>query len=336
MNKKKSEIKVLVTREMPEIGIDLLKKEGFAVTVLPDVPMDLTDLIAKVAGFDALLSVGHNKLNKDALSQCSHLDIISQFGAGYDNIDETEAAHLGIVVANTPNVVNDATADVAFGLMLAVSRRMFYMHKKIARGEWGYFRPKANLGMELKNKTLGVFGLGRIGEEVAKRCKGAYDMDVIYHNRSRKIELETALGAKYVSFEELLKESDILSVHCALNSETRGVFDLAAFSKMKRSAIFINTSRGAVHNEPDLVRALKEGLIWGAGLDVTDPEPMKTNNPLLTMENAAVLPHIGSATMETRNEMSRMSALNIIEFYQSGKVTNAVNQLKGPTALSQR
>lgn len=327
MHKKKKDIKVLVTREMPDIGINLLKMEGFVVAVLPeDAQMDSARLIKEVSGFDALLSVGHNKLNEDALKQCSHLDIISQFGAGYDNIDTDAAGRLGIVVANTPNVVNDATADVAFGLMLAVSRKMFYMHKKIARGEWGYFRPKANLGMELKNKTLGVFGLGRIGMEVARRCKGAYDMDIIYHNRSRNQNAENLFGAKFVGFEELLEESDVLSVHCALSPETRGIFDISVFKKMKRSAIFINTSRGAVHHEQELIRALDEGLIWGAGLDVTDPEPMKADNPLLTMENVAVLPHIGSATVETRNEMSRLSALNIIEFYQSGHVKNAVNR----------
>jgi len=209
--------------------------------------------------------------------------------------------------------------------MIAVSRKFFYMHKTIAKGEWSFFRPKANLGIELKNKTLGIFGLGRIGMEMAKRCKGAYDMNIIYTNRNPNEEAEKFLNAKKVSFDELLHQSDVVSVHCALSEETKGIFNKVAFAKMNPASIFINTSRGPVHNEEDLIEALNTKKIWGSGLDVTNPEPMKPDNSLLSMENVAILPHIGSATVEARNEMSRLAAVNIIEFYRGNKIPNQIN-----------
>jgi glyoxylate reductase len=264
-------------------------------------------------------------IDKKFLNACKHLDIISQFAVGYDNINIAEATGLGIPIGYTPGAMSDATADTAFGLMIAVSRKMFYMHKTIAKGEWTYFKPKANLGIELKNKTIGIFGLGRIGQEMAMRCKGAYNMKVIYHNRKPNSKAEEILNARFVSFEELLNQSDVLSVHSALNDETKGIFNKNAFSKMKPNSIFINTARGAIHNEQDLADALNAGTIWGAGLDVTNPEPMKVDNPLLSLANVAVLPHIGSATVEARNEMSRMAAMNIVEFYKHNIVPTIVN-----------
>ncbi|MFT5104163.1 MAG: glyoxylate reductase [Cyclobacteriaceae bacterium] len=326
MSKTLSEAKIFISRKIPAIGVALLKKKGFEVSVFErDEPLSQEELIENVADFDALLSIGHNKLDTSTLEQCKHLKIISQFGAGYDHIDIDKATELGILIGNTPLAMNDATADIAFGLMIATARKMFYMHKKILRGEWGVFRSQANLGFELKNKTLGILGLGRIGEEMALRCKGAYNMEVIYHNRSRNNKAEETLDAKWVEFDDLLAKSDVISVHCALTDQTKGIFGASAFKKMKDSAIFINTSRGKVHNENDLIRSLEEGEIWGAGLDVTDPEPMNSDNALLSMENVCVLPHIGSATVEARNEMSRLCAINVIEFFQGKQVTNAVN-----------
>jgi glyoxylate reductase len=318
--------KIFISRDIPSIGIDLLKKEGFHVTIWPqDLPIPTDELIKEVKNADALITITTDPIDADFLNQCKHLDIISQFGAGYDNINIAEATKLGIPIGNAPGAMSDATADIAFGLMIAVSRKFFYMHKKIGKGEWSHFRPKANLGFELKNKTLGIFGMGRIGIEMAKRSKGAYDMNIIYHNRRANKEAEELLNAKYVSFDELLQQSDVISAHCALSAETKGVFDKNAFAKMKSSAIFINTARGPVHNEEDLLDALNNGTIWGAGLDVTNPEPMKKDNPLLDMENVAILPHIGSATVEARNEMSRLAAMNIIEFYKNNKIPHLVN-----------
>jgi len=326
MSKNISNIKVFVSSVIPQIGIDMLNQQGFAVSTwdnLTPIPRDI--LIEKTKECNALLATLTGKLDADFMNECKHLDVISNFGVGYDNIDITEASKLGIAVGNTPGVLTDATADIAFGLMLAVSRKMFFMHKKIKKGEWKHFTPTQNLGVELKNKTLGVFGLGRIGIEMAKRCKGAYNMNVIYHNRKQNTEAEKLLDAKYVSFDELLAQSDVLSVHSALTEDTKGIFNKAAFEKMKPTSIFINTSRGGAHNEEDLTEALTTNKIWGAGLDVTNPEPMQKDNPLLQMENVAVLPHIGSATIEARNGMSRLAAENIIGFYKNGLVPNLVN-----------
>lgn len=318
--------KVLITRVIPSIAYDSLIAAGFDVTVWErDTPMTQAQLIEQTKKVDALLSLGANKLNKEFFSACNHLDIIAQFAVGYDNIDVAEATRLGIPVGNTPDVLSEATADVAFGLMIATSRKMFFHHKTIERGEWKQFEPLKNLGVQLTGKTLGIFGMGRIGMVMAQRSQGAYNMNIIYHSRNRNIEAEKLFNAKWVSFDELLKESEVLSVHSVLSEETQGLFNKSVFSKMRRSAIFINTSRGGVHNEKDLIDALREGTIWGAGLDVTNPEPMKADNPLLTMPNVAVLPHIGSATEEARTGMARIASGNIIEFYKTGKMLHCVN-----------
>ncbi len=318
--------KILLTRIFPETGVKLLEDAGFNVTSWQEErPMKQEELIEQAKKHNALFCTLTDQVNKDFLNECSHLEIISQFAVGYDNIDIPEATKLNIPVGFTPGALTDATADTAFGLMLATSRKMFYMHKNIIEGKWKYFEPNKNLGLELKNKTLGILGLGRIGTEMAKRCKGAYNMKVIYNNRKPNPDTEKELNAKYVDFDTLLKESDVISVHCSLNDSTKGLFNRATFYKMKPTAIFINTSRGLVHNEKDLIDALNAGNIWGAGLDVTNPEPMKPGNPLLSMENVCVLPHIGSATIETRKEMAKIAATNIIEFYKNGKVPFVVN-----------
>ena len=326
MRKDPHEVKVFLTRDIPSTGIDLMKKEGYEVSAWPhDRPIPADELIKAAKEANAIICLGTDKINKEFLDECKHLDIISLLAVGYDNIDVKEATKLRIPLGYAPGAMSDATADIAFGLMIAVSRKFFYMHKKIGSGEWTHFRPKANLGIELKNKTLGVFGLGRIGMEMAKRCKGAYNMNILYTNRHPNKEAEQLLNAQRVSFDELLGQSDVISAHCALSAETKGIFNRTAFSKMKSTSIFINTARGPVHNEPDLIDALKSGMIWGAGLDVTDPEPMKKDNPLLEMENVCILPHVGSATVEARNEMSRIAASNIIEFYRGNKILYMIN-----------
>lgn len=310
-------MKVLVCLNIPDVGIHLMKEAGLEVVKWTrDLPMAPEILNAEAKKYDALLTTSNYKIDSDFLRDNQHLKMISQYAVGYDNIDLETAAHLDIPIANAPNAMTDATADIAFGLLLAVSRKMFFMHKTIARGEWQHFRPQANLGVELKNKTLGVFGLGTIGLEFARRCQGAYQMKILYCNRTKNQQAEIELNAKKVSFEELLMESDVVSAHCALTKETRNTFNRKAFECMKNSAIFLNTARGAVHNEADLIQALKNEEIWGAGLDVTDPEPMDPNNPLLDMENVAVLPHIGSATVTARNRMSVYAAENIIACYR--------------------
>lgn len=325
-----SGINVFITRDLPEIGAEMLRQEGFKVKTWAMVrPMTKEELVEEAMRCDALLCTSLDSIDADFLHTCRHLRIISQFAAGYDNIDLATAAQLGILIGNAPDAMTEATADVAFGLMIATSRKMFYMHKTIQAGRWGYFIPKANLGLELKGKTLGVFGLGRIGFAMAQRCKGAYNMPVIYHNRTTHKLAEEQLEAQRVSWHDLLTRSDILSVHAALTPETKGVFNADAFRLMKPTALFVNTSRGGLHNEPDLIEALNDGIIWGAGLDVTNPEPMSMDNPLLNMENVAVLPHIGSSTLEARNAMAAAAAQNIIGFFKNGVIPYRVVEGRG-------
>ncbi|MEO1011960.1 MAG: D-glycerate dehydrogenase [Bacteroidota bacterium] len=321
-------MKVLVCLNIPESGPELLRQAGLEVDQWrEDLPMSSETLNARAKHYEALLCTSNYTIDTEFLKQNRHLKIISQYAAGYDNIDVTAAVRYGIPIANAPNSMTDATADIAFGLLLAVSRKMFYMHRTISKGEWRHFRPQAHLGMELKGKTLGVFGMGKIGFEFAKRCRGAYDMPVLYCNRTQNNLAETQLNAKKVGFKELLRHSDVVSVHSALTSETHKRFDSRAFGLMKKEAIFINTARGGIHNEIDLIDSLRNGEIWGAGLDVTDPEPMHPDNPLLNMENVAVTPHIGSATVTARDRMSLYAAQNILACYRGEPIPYLVNQL---------
>lgn len=319
-------MKVFITRVIPDAGLRLLQNAGISITQWTE-KRDLTptELIDACKQHDALLTSGANNIDAHFLQECKHLKVIALLSVGYDNVDVKAATSLNIPIGNTPGVLSGATADTAFLLMLAASRKAFYVHKKIQKGEWKFFDPTADLGIELNNKTLGIFGLGKIGFEMAKKCAGAYNMKVIYHNRSHNEEAEKALNAVRVSFDELLEQSDVLSVHTALTPETKGIFNTTAFNKMKSSAIFINTARGAIHNETDLTEALQAGTIWGAGLDVTNPEPMAKDNPLLDMPNVAILPHIGSATVDTRNAMAVLAAKNIIAGLAGLKLANIVN-----------
>jgi glyoxylate reductase len=319
-------MKVFITRQIPQTGIDLMRNAGISFTQwMEKRDPEQNELIGICKNYDALISMGQDNIDKHFLNACKHLKVIAQMAVGYDNINIHEATRLKIPIGNTPGVLSSATADTAFLLMLAASRKAFSMHKKIIRGEWGFYEPTANLGVEIFRKKLGIFGLGKIGFEMAKRCAKAFDMEIIYHNRNNNEQAEKELGAKRVSFDELLGQSDVLSVHTALTAETKDIFRYEMFSKMKPTSIFINTARGAIHNEPDLIKALNEKLIWGAGLDVTNPEPMQRNNPLLEMPNVAVLPHIGSATEETRGAMSRLAAENIIAASKGERLPHAVN-----------
>jgi len=319
-------MKVFITREIPEVGLKKLKDAGIEIVEWKE-KRELTqpELIEYCKQCDALIAAGYNKMDAHFLDECRHLKVIALHSVGYDNVDIAEADRLKIPVGNTPGVLSGPTADIAFLLMLAVSRKAFYLHQKILNGDWKFFEPTANLGIQLYDKTIGIYGLGNIGFEMAKRCVGAFNMKVIYHNRHRNLPAEEQLKAVYVSFQELLERSDVLSVHTNLSKETLGKFDKAVFEKMKRTSIFINTARGAIHNEQDLIAALQNGTIWGAGLDVTNPEPMKKDNPLLTMPNAAVLPHIGSATIETRDEMANIATENVIAALNGKRIPFPVN-----------
>ncbi|MXN92539.1 D-glycerate dehydrogenase [Flavobacterium sp. Sd200] len=319
-------MKIFATRILPQAAIDLIEGEGFELSQWQE-KRELTDaeFIENCKKADALVLAGGRKIGEEFFKECSHLKVIALFSVGYDNVDVKAATKYKIPIGNTPDVLSQATAEAAFLLMISTARKAFYHHKRIAKGEWNFFEPTAGLGINLFGKTLGILGLGNIGFEMAKMSKGAYGMNIIYHNRSNNEQAEQELDAKKVSFDELLAQSDVISVHANLSEQLKGIFNKEAFAKMKPNALFINTARGGVHNEADLKEALENGTIWGAGLDVTNPEPMDRNNALLDMENVSVLPHIGSTVKETRNAMATLVAQNIIAGLKSEELKACVN-----------
>ena len=306
-------MKLFATRTIPGEGRQLLLNAGIEVEEHTEKrALSRDELIAKCRQADALMCIGRHELDAVFMQACPNLKVISLFSVGYDHVDLEAAKKQSIQVGNTPDVLTNATADTAFLLMQAVARNAFQSFKTIEKGEWGFFDPSANLGQELTGKTLGIFGLGKIGFEMARKAKAAFGMPIIYHNRSKNAQAEKELAAQHVDFETLLQQSDVLSVNANLSPSTQGIFNAAAFQKMKPTAIFINTARGGVHNQEGLIQALTQGEIWGAGLDVTSPEPMDANDPLLQMQRVCILPHIGSATYTARFAMARLAVQNAI------------------------
>jgi len=319
-------MKIFATRQLPEQTLKAIQNAGVTVSQwLEKREMTQDEFIANAKDADGVFIMGGIKVTADFLQACINLKVVSLMSVGYDHVDIAAATKLSIAVGHTPDVLSKATADTAFLLLLATSRKAFFHHKRILNDDWKFFEPMANVGIDIHGKTLGVFGLGNIGFEMAKLCKSAYGMDIIYHNRSINERAENELGAKKVSFDELLEQSDIVSVHANLTPETKEVFNASAFAGMKPNAIFINVARGGIHNETDLKEALDKGSIWGAGLDVTNPEPMDASNSLLSMPNVSVLPHIGSAVKETREAMLQLATDNILAGLIGKKLPKCVN-----------
>ena len=318
--------KILVSLAINDITLEILESAGYQVEVSSKNASTQKELIDLLQNYQGFIGTGSELIDRKLLTSCNHLEVISLYSAGYNNVDIKCASKLGIPVYNSAGMMSKATADIAFFLMLAVSRKVTYFQKLILQNEWSKLSDTVNLGVELHSKTLGIFGMGKIGIQMAKRCKGAYNMTVLYHNRTRNKKAEKELDATYVDFKTLVSNSDILSVHCPLSEETKHLFDLSIFDQMKPNSIFINTARGAVHHESDLIKALKSKTIMGAGLDVTDPEPIDPKSDLLHMDNVIVLPHIGSATVEARTAMAQNAAENIVRFYHSRSTINLVNK----------
>lgn len=307
------EARVFVTRRIPAAGLDRLIAACDA-EVWPDpLPPPRAALLEKVAGCAGLLTLLTDRVDAELMDAAGpQLCVISNFAVGYNNIDVPEATRRGVRVGNTPDVLTDATADLAFALLIGAARRIVEGQDFVRHEKWKTWEPLGHIGMDLTGRTLGIVGLGRIGCALAKRCRGGWGMHVLYCDPARNRPAERELQAEQVSFDELLARSDFVSVHTDLNDSTRGLFDAAAFNKMKASAVFINTARGPIHNPRDLYRALREGRIFAAGLDVTDPEPIPADDPLLTLPNCIVVPHIASATVSSRNGMAEIAADNLL------------------------
>lgn len=258
---------------------------------------------------DALFSTGNIKINEELLAKAPKLKVISQASVGYDNIDIAACTARNIPVGNTPGVLVDAVADLAYALILDSTRRIVLAHQHVKSGKWGQNKP-FGLATDLAGKTLGIVGMGDIGSAIAERAK-ASKMKIIYHNRRRR-EDDVALGAEYVSFDELLERADFVVVAVTLNPSTKGMFNKEAFAKMKQGARFINISRGAVADTEALYEALASGRLAHAAMDVTDPEPLPGDHKLLTLPNVTVTPHMASATAETRDAMALLTVDNIL------------------------
>lgn len=299
-------MRVLQTDSLPFDTRSFFKKYNIDVTVYEN-GISYETLLNVVENYDGLICLLSDRIDKNVLKKAKNLKIISNYAVGYDNIDIDYARKNGIYVTNTPDVLTESTADIVFSLILSVSRRIVEADSFVREKKFKGWKPDLLLGVELYQKVLGIYGFGRIGKAVAKRAKG-FGMDVIYNShREEKNEY-----ASYVDFDTLITESDFISINTPLNESTRYKFDLEIFKKMKKNVIIVNTARGKIIREKDLVFALKNNLIKGAGLDVYENEPL-VEEELLSMNNVVLLPHIGSATVETREKMAEICTKSVVE-----------------------
>ena len=301
--------KVLVTREIPAAGLRPL--EDYDLTVLSEAPPARDELLEAAEGAAGVLSNVTEGMNAEFMDAAGDgLKVIANMAVGYDNVDVEAARERGIVVTNTPGVLDETTADTAFMLLLAAARRLGESERTLRAGEWEWWGPKLFVGVDVWGKKLGIVGMGRIGQAVARRARG-FGMEILYHNRSRKQDDERELGARYAGLDELLDEADFVSIHTPLTEETRHLIGAHELGKMKPTAVLVNTSRGPVVDEGALAEALADGRIFAAGLDVYENEP-RVHPKLLGLENAVLAPHIGSGSAETRDRMAVLAAENIV------------------------
>ncbi|WP_461202498.1 2-hydroxyacid dehydrogenase [Anoxybacillus sp. TBDG-1] len=303
---------VFITRKLPDdIVAPLCDK--YDVNMWPHehlaVPRDV--LLQEASRAEALITMLSDRIDEELLKQSVRLRVIANVAVGYDNIDVEAATKRGIIVCNTPDVLTETTADLTFALLLATARRVIESAEFVKEGKWKSWSPLLLAGTDVHHKTIGIVGMGKIGRAVAQRAKG-FHMRILYYNRSRNIEAERALDATYCSFDELLEQADFVVCLAPLTNETYQLFNREAFMKMKRSAMFINAGRGAVVDEEALYDALINRHIAAAGLDVFAQEPIRSDHPLLQLPNVVALPHIGSATKETRYEMMELCCRNVI------------------------
>ncbi|PPA87346.1 D-glycerate dehydrogenase [Brevibacillus laterosporus] len=302
---------VYVTRKVAKEAMNLLATIATVEVWDQEYPVPRDILLDKAKRSDGLYVMLSDRIDRELIDAAPHLKVVSTLAVGYDNIDVEACKKRGIVVTNTPDVLTDATADLAFGLLMAAGRRFVEANRVLMNGEWKTWSPYFMAGQRIHGATIGIIGMGRIGEAVAKRASG-FDMRILYHNRSRKVEAEETYGATYCSLPDLLCESDYVVLLTPLTEETKGLMGAEQFAMMKSTAVFINASRGATVDEVALYQALKQETIWAAGLDVFQQEPIPTDHPLLSLPNVVALPHIGSATYETRDRMAMLVAQNLV------------------------
>lgn len=318
--------KVYVTRKIPEPGPSILKRH-FQINMNPGVDvLKRETLFENVRDVDALLCMLGDKIDAKVMDAAGpNLKVISCYSVGYDHVDIYEAAKRKIIVTNTPNVLANATADLTFSLILTAARNIVNADRHVRNGNWKFgWTPDLFLGYDVHGSTLGIIGLGEIGTLVAKRARG-FDMQVIYYSKKRKRQMESELDITFVPLEELLRRSDFVSIHVSLNKDSFHMIDESKIKLMKKTAFIINTSRGQVINEQHLIRALRNKVIGGAGLDVYESEPISRSNPLTQFAQTVLLPHIGSATFKTRSKMAEVAANNIVNFFNGRGIVHKIN-----------
>jgi len=305
--------KVFVCRRIPEAALKRLASE-VDLTVWPgELPPSRNDLLHHVRGCEGVLSLLSDRMDAEVFDAAgSQLRVVSNYAVGFNNIDVREAKARGIKVGNTPGVLTEATADIAAGLILATARRFPESIAQVKRLEWKTWDPLGLLGLDLRGATLGIVGMGRIGMALAKRMHYGWDMKIFYTARSDKPDAESLLSAKRMDLESLLRKSDIVSLHADYNPSTHHLINSTTLALMKRHAILINTARGGLVDQQALYDAIKREVIWGAGLDVTDPEPLPADSALRELPRCVILPHIGSATVETRQAMADIAVNNLV------------------------
>jgi glyoxylate reductase len=319
-----SKPKVFITRAIPEKGFEIIRDFCDVDLWQDELPPSRDALLKHVQGVDGLLCLLTDRIDGELMDAAGgQLKVISNHAVGFDNIDVPAATARKIPVGNTPDVLTDATADFSFALLMAAGRRLLEADRYVRDGKWKTWGPMLLLGVEMKGATLGLVGFGRIGKAMARRAAG-FDMRVIYYDPTEK-KADGGIYATRVDFETLLEESDFISLHTPLTADTRHLIDSDALSKMKRGVVLVNTSRGPVVDMDALYDALRSGHVFAAGLDVTEPEPLPLDSPLLTLENVIIAPHIASASTTARNNMSWMAARNLIAGLKGERLPNCVN-----------
>lgn len=316
---------VFVTRRIPDEALDILRTACEVHTWdHEEEPVPHDELVRQLQVADGALVVGPHRIDGPLMDAAPRCRIYANMAVGYDNIDVAEATRRGVMVTNTPGVLTETTADLAFALLLAAARRLYEGQRTIVEGRWKGWSPMFMTGQDVYGATLGIVGAGRIGQAVARRARG-FDMRILYHNRRPNPAFEAQVGAEYRPLDDLLREADFVVLLVPLTPETRGLIGARELALMKPTAVLVNAARGPVVNEGALYEALRTGRIWAAGLDVFDREPVAPDHPLLSLPNVTAVPHIGSATVRTRTRMAVLAAENLLAGVTGRRPSNLVN-----------
>lgn len=306
-------MKVFVAREIPAVGLERIREQTAADIWSDRLPPPRDELLRRSKGCHGVLTLLSDRIDAEFFETAGpQLKVVSNFAVGYNNIDIDEAKRRGVSVGNTPGVLTDATADIAVGLLLAAARRVREGIECVSVRRWNTWEPMGFIGQDLVRKTVGIFGMGRIGQAVARRLHFGWGMRVLYTSRSEKPDVDSELSSCRVGMSTLLAESDFVSIHTDLNPETKDMFDREAFKQMKSTSVLVNTARGGIIDQTALYEALTTNQIFAAGLDVTDPEPLLADSPLRELPNCVIVPHIGSGTVSSRGAMASIAAANLL------------------------